>query len=206
QSSADPAQQQIWPSMGSSCCLWTFECTRTGLSCMNCTTAALCYGAGDTPFIAHCSYGEVCQSNGGYNAVCSDPIGDTWAGDCDCDTIGNNGYFTDPYDPSKYMFCIPPEPEQQLFFSCSEGHTFNMDTLTCSHMYPQQIDSTIDCSIHGVGLHTNDPTCQTYTQCHSELRQGRLLACHDGEAFDSSKLRCVPTCDLTPGGTCSKKC
>ncbi|CAL4114191.1 unnamed protein product [Meganyctiphanes norvegica] len=126
------------------------------------------------------------------------------AGDCDCDTIGNSGFLVDPYDPSQYFLCIPPEG--QFFLSCPEGETFSTDENICmapttTTLSPDvsQEDSDIDCSTKGIGLHTNDPSCKTYTACYSPTLPGLLLTCDGaGEVFDTAQLRCVPQCELAP--------
>ncbi|CAL4133763.1 unnamed protein product, partial [Meganyctiphanes norvegica] len=71
----------------------------------------------------------VCGGPGPGVAGCLDTIGNS-AGSCDCDTIGNSGFLTDPYDSTKYIICFPPD--QQVFFSCAEGQTFDTTVSMCT--------------------------------------------------------------------------
>ncbi|CAL4106245.1 unnamed protein product, partial [Meganyctiphanes norvegica] len=180
-----------------------FECTEPGLFCESCMNSVLCTAPGATPINFACESGQVCGGTGPA-AGCQDYTDNT-AGDCDCDTIGNSGFLVDIYDPSKYFLCIPPQG--QFFLSCPDGETFSTDENTCMapttttlspDVVPQK-DSDIDCSAEDIGLHTNDPTCKTYTACYSPTLPGLLLTCAGaGEVFDTATLRCVPQCDLAP--------
>merc|ERR1711962_76358 len=180
-------------------------CTDPGLYCSDCQTSYFCSAAGVAPLEIACEAEQVCGGTAPA-AGCTSFVGAS-AGDCDCDTIGNVGFLADPYDSSLYFICIPPEGQIQL--ECPDGEVFSMDDNACvvepttapttgDDSAVVQVDSSIDCTTQEIGFYTNDPTCQTYTACYIVNLPGLTLSCADGEAFDTSTLRCVPECDLGP--------
>ncbi|CAL4133477.1 unnamed protein product, partial [Meganyctiphanes norvegica] len=126
---------------------------------------------------------------------------DNRAGACDCDTINNLGFHVDPYDSSQFFLCIPAGG--QYFLSCPEGEIFSTEVNECIPS-PSTNDGSdpLICSTEGIGFHTTDSTCKTFTACVHETPDlpGVVLSCDVDEAFDSSlsQPRCVPQCDLAP--------
>ncbi|CAL4126065.1 unnamed protein product [Meganyctiphanes norvegica] len=165
-------------------------CPSDGLFCVDCLNSVFCNGGTAMEF--PCSEGEVCAGDPGF-AGCRNYIGED-AGKCDCDSVGNSGFLTDPYDPTKYVICVPPEA--QYFAACTDGQIFNDETELCENLPPAP-----QCT--EVGFQTNDPTCKTYYICTSTSLPGIMISCGEGLAFDTTTNTCVDECSLGPASfTC----
>merc|ERR1711970_55791 len=181
------------------------------ISCKDCST--LQYGDA-TPIEVPCPAGTLCGPvNGAYNCIAEDSPD---VASCSCGGKEST-YMAEPYDPSKYIACLPGGGQSVL--ECEAGEIFTGAT-------DKPCDKGPSCEAAQQGFNPLLPDCRKYFFCKeggaggeeeasterkqrsSFLREDEADAetpepvptfeCPEGQIFNIATLTCMDPCSLAP--------
>lgn len=164
------------------------------ISCLDCTTMQ--YGTDPENLTPHiCQEGTVCGPSG--NAFSCIPEDSAEAASCSCGGKEST-YIAEPYDPAKYIVCLPDGIQSVL--TCNQGAIFTGDIEVPCATGPECADTA---KVGFNALESETESCRKYFFCEvvpatDSTATVPTYECPEGQVYDTTILNCVDPCDLAP--------
>ncbi|XP_042883739.1 uncharacterized protein LOC122260495 [Penaeus japonicus] len=163
-------------------------CTSAGVFCSSCTSISVCNGPGAEGSEVSCQDTQLCGVSGSL-ASCYEKDAPE-AGSCACPT--DAGFLADPYDPRKFVMCLPDG--SQVSSSCQEWEVFDAVGKACGLATTTTTPEPIVC----VGVGFFKLTCTSYYACAAPGEQAQVFECDTGDLYDEVAAKCVSPEDFRP--------
>lgn len=166
-----------------------FTCPSSGIFCSSCTSISMCSGPGTEGLEVSCKDNQLCGVSGTFSSCYEKSAPE--AGSCACQV--SEGFLADPYDPRKFVMCLPDG--SQVSSSCSgEGEVFDAVGNSCGLPTTTSTREPIVCDDIGYFK----LTCTSFYACPATGEPARVFECGAGELYDEGAAKCVPAEDLRP--------